>query len=340
MAERKITSRSENLREKRENKANRTPARKPRVPQSASQNMPPVLMRGGFTSMASPKQKRKGKNPKRRFDIALSSPGVEIRLPAVPSVSLGWRLLSAVMATGLLVLFYHLWTSPLYQVQVAELEGNQYLNNEEVNQVINLYNKPIFLVDPQQVETDLQRAFRNLLVDSSVQIIWPATVIVTVQERQPIIAWEQGGESVWVDADGFSFEPAGENDTLVNISASSPPPPPIKFVNPQAEPEGELDPMEEILTPEALMTPQMATAIVTMNEYAPNKNTLTFDPQHGLGWHDTKRGWDVYFGMDIDNIQEKLTVYKAIKAQLKNDGISPVLISIEHIHAPYYRLEP
>ncbi len=151
-----------------------------------------------------------------------SSPGVEIRLPAVPSINLGWRLLSAVLAIGLLVLLYHLWTSPLYQVQVAELEGNQYLNNETVNQVLNLYNKPIFLVDPQQVETNLQRAFRDLLVDSSVQIIWPATVIVTVRERQPIIAWEQDGESVWVDADGISFEPVGENDTLVNISAMSP----------------------------------------------------------------------------------------------------------------------
>ena len=157
MAERKITSRSENLREKRENKANRTPARKPRVPQSASQNMPPVLMRGGFTSMASLKQKRKGKNPKRRFDIALSSPGVEIRLPALPSVSLGWRLLSAVMATGLLVLFYHLWTSPLYQVQVAELEGNQFLDNETVNQVINLY---------QQIpESSLQICFNLLRIN-------------------------------------------------------------------------------------------------------------------------------------------------------------------------------
>ena len=88
------------------------------------------------------------------------------------------------------------------------------------------------------------------------------------------------------------------------------------------------------------MTPKMVAAIVTTNEYTPENTILNFDPQHGLGWHDTKRGWDIYFGMDVSNIEEKLTVYKAIKAQLKEDGISPVLISVEHLHAPYYRLEP
>ena len=91
-----------------------------------------------------------------------------------------------VLAVGLFILLYHLWTAPLYQVQAAELEGNHYLNTETINRVLNLYNKPIFTVDPQQMESDLQRAFPSLLVDSSVQIILPATVIVTIQERQPV----------------------------------------------------------------------------------------------------------------------------------------------------------
>jgi hypothetical protein len=59
-----------------------------------------------------------------------------------------------------------------------------------------------------------------------------------------------------------------------------------------------------------------------------------------LGWYDEKRNCDVYFGMDVSNIDEKLAVYKAIRNQLKEDGVSPVIINVEHIHAPYYRLEP
>ena len=167
MAERKTTPRSENLRANRKTKQKRSPARKPRKSQSNSQNkMPPVLMRSGFTTMPQPKKKKKSKAPKRRYDIALSSPGVEIRLPAMPSVRLGWRLVSAALAVGLLFLLYHFWTAPIYQVQAAELEGQHYLNSEKVNRMLNLYNKPIFMVDPQQMETDLQRAFPGLMVDS------------------------------------------------------------------------------------------------------------------------------------------------------------------------------
>ena len=340
MAERKTLSRSDRIRATQKNKGKHTPARKPRTPQHASQHMPPVLMRGGFTTMARPQQKRKGKNPKRHFDIALSSPGVEIRLPALPAVNLGWRLLSAVLAVGLFVILYHLWTSPLYQVQAAELEGNHYLNDETVNQMLNINNKPIFMIDPQQMETELKHAFRGLLANSSVHIIWPATVIVTVQERQPLIAWEQGSETIWVDAEGISFDPAGENDALIKVSATASPPAPIRYLDSQEQAKEGLDPLEESLAPAAFMTPEMVIAILTANEYIPENTTLNFDPQHGLGWHDTKRDWDIYFGMDVSNIEEKLTVYKSIKAQLKEGGISPVLISVEHLHAPYYRLEP
>jgi hypothetical protein len=340
MADRETRSRSERVRAKNKGKVKRTSARKTRASQWTSHTMPPVLMRKDFTTMARPQSKKKGKRPKRHFDIALSSPGVEIRLPAFPAVSLGWRLLSAVLAVGLFVLLYHLWTSPVYQVQAVELEGNHYLDTEIVNQMLNLYNKPIFMIDPQQMETDLQRAFQDLVLDSSVQIIWPATVIVTVQERQPIIVWEQGSEIVWVDAEGVAFDPVGENKELIKVSASAAPPAPVVYQDSQADDQEVTDNGEENLGPAAFMSPEMAAAIVTAVEYLPANTTLNFDPQHGLGWHDNKRDWDIYFGMDVSNIEQKLIVYKSIRAQLNQTNISPALISVEHLHAPYYRLEP
>ena len=87
------------------------------------------------------------------------------------------------------------------------------------------------------------------------------------------------------------------------------------------------------------MSPELVAAIVTMGEQTSKKAILIYDPQRGLGWRD-KRGWDVYFGMDVANIAEKIIVYRAIKAQLRAEGITPVIISVEQIHAPYYRLEP
>lgn len=341
MAERKTTTRSEKVRAEREKKGERTTVRKPRASQNASQDrMPPVLMRGGFVSMAQPKGKKKVKAPKRRYDIALASPGVEISLPAIPVVKLGWRLLSSVLAIGLVVLLYHLWTAPTYQVQAAELEGNHYIDQETVNRMLNLYNKPIFTVDPEQMEADLQRAFPGLLLESSVEIVLPASVLITIQERVPVISWKQGGETLWVDADGFAFDPAGENDALIQVEAQAAPPSPIILEDEADESEDGTDALVEVLDPEAFMTLEMVAALDSIDDHAPKGSPLAYDPSHGLGWHDTKRGWDVYFGMDLSNIEEKLIVYEAIREKLKKDGISPTMISVEYIHAPYYRLEP
>jgi hypothetical protein len=265
---------------------------------------------------------------------------VEIRLPAVPSVNLGWRLLSVVLFAGLLGLLYYLWTSPLYQVQAAELQGNHFLSNESVNQVLNLTNKPIFIVDPQQMKADLQQAYPGLLLDSSIEITFPAGVLVTIQEREPVIAWEQDGGTRWVDVDGIVFDPIGKNDSLVKVAATGSPPVPVVIDLPEDDLEIAADTILELGAPEVFMSPEMAAAILTMKAYAPKKAYLTYDTRHGLGWHDNKRDWDVYFGMEISNIEEKLAVYKGIRIRLKEDGISPAFISVEHIHAPYYRLEP
>ena len=268
MAERKNTSRSDQVRANRETPRKRTPARKARrvEPTAPQRSMPPVVMRGGFPSMAQPKGSRKAKAPKRRYDIALSSPGVEIRLPAIPSISLGWRLASFALTGVLVFLLYHLWTAPLYQVQFAELQGNTYLSPEAINGRLNLYNKPIFTVDPKTLEAELQQSFPGLLKDVSVQIGLPASVFVTVEERQPVIAWLQDEKLTWVDAEGIGFEPAGENDALVVVAASGPPPaPPVNL--------DDLEAAEDSENPEE--------NLVTLDETPPP--TSLYDPRNGHG---------------------------------------------------------
>jgi hypothetical protein len=214
------------------------------------------------------------------------------------------------------------------------------LNSEIVNRQLNLYNKPIFTIDPQQLERDLQIAFQNLLEDVTVQVDLPASVIVTVQERQPVIAWEQDGKTFWVDAQGIAFDPVVENEALVYVLASAAPPAPYVALEDVEDSETSGNPLEAILAPEVLMKPEMVNAILILQEHTSEGLPLIYDAQHGLGFHHPNLGWDVYFGMDVSNIEEKLNVYKAIKTQMKQDGISPVMISVEHIHAPYYRLEP
>jgi cell division protein FtsQ len=313
--------------------------------------MPPVLVRGTGTVPSQPKRKiGRGfsSKPRRRFDVALASPGVEVRLPALPNVRVGWRLLSFVLVAGLVFVLYHLWTSPAYQAQAAELVGASRITAEEINLALNIVNKPIFSLDPLQLEQVLLDRYPELL-EISVQVGLPASVVVSVIERVPIIEWRQDGVVRWIDGNGVIFDARGDVGSLIVVEAYASPPAHliIEEQNPEDEASAETSDqvtgeetllMETRSTPHQFISPEMVAAILAMRLQAPAESPLVYDPQHGLGWTD-KRGWEAYFGIDVSEIEMKLNVYHTIAKQLRQDGIHPAMISVEFLHAPFYRLE-
>ena len=58
----------------------------------------------------------------------------------------------------------------------------------------------------------------------------------------------------------------------------------------------------------------------------------------GLGWKDA-RGWDVFVGQKLEGINDKMVMYETIVRELEKQGISPTLVSVEFLHAPYYRTD-
>ena len=66
--------------------------------------------------------------------------------------------------------------------------------------------------------------------------------------------------------------------------------------------------------------------------------TIRFDPTHGIGWQDPA-GWIVYFGLDGSDMLQKLQMYDAIVKDLQSRNVTPEFISVEFLHAPYYRME-
>jgi hypothetical protein len=236
-----------------------------------------------------------------------------------------------------------LWTAPLYQVQTAELQGNTYLESGLVNRVLAVSGEPIFAISPRELEAELHKAFPGLLTEASVRVGLPAKVYVTVAERDPALVWEQDGDPLWIDADGYAFAPAGENPGLITVVAQTAPPTPFVAAE-QSEgadqPDEAVDPLVEVLSPKLFLSPKAVAGILKFHEIVPEIDHLTYDAEHGFGWHDPKRDWDVYLGMDLSNVAEKLNMYYAIRAHLREQGIQPVMVSVEHLHAPYYRLEP
>jgi hypothetical protein len=122
--------------------------------------------------------------------------------------------------------------------------------------------------------------------------------------------------------DGNAFPPLGDAGKLIVVEATNDPPKIEKT-----------SPMDL-----RFISPEMVSVIARMAMKAPKNTSLLYDSEHGLGWKDAF-GVQVYFGTNMRDMDQKLLVYQALAARLQKDGIQPNLISVEYLHAPYYRLE-
>jgi cell division septal protein FtsQ len=288
-------------------------------------SVPPVMVRGVDVRNIPLSSGKKGKaKPRRRYDVALNMPGVEMRLPSLPQVALSWRMASFLLVAALGTLIYHLWSSPQYRVQAAQISGLQRLSSADLNAIMDVRGETIFAIAPRQLEEKLQQALPELSA-VHIEVALPGEVIVEVEERQPILAWKQEGRTVLVDANGVAFPMRDQNAAI----------PPL-VVEAHGAPQMASSAVDAVEA-QQFMPVEMVSAIVSMSGQAPKNTPLKYDPQRGLGWQEAA-GWDVYFG-DTRSMDVKLKLYEAIADKLDEDGISPALVSVEHVHLPYYRLE-
>jgi len=283
----------------------------------------------------------KQRTPKRRFDVPLNIPGAEIRLPSVPFIQVGWRGVSFLMVLMMTACLFLMWKAPVFQVNAVEAKGLQRLTVGDMNTVMGTFGKSVFTIDPEVLEQTLQQAFPELS-KISVQVNLPASVKVAVTEREPVIAWTQDGREIWVDADGISFPPRGTPaSSLVRIEGFGTPP----SIQSDASTNG-LQPLPgdvpsatgQTTVSSFRLSPKLVASILALGAKMPADTMLVYDSEHGLGWNDPN-GWEVYFGAEDQDMEMKLSVYQAMVERLQSEGIQPALISVEFVHAPYYRME-
>jgi cell division septal protein FtsQ len=320
-------TRADLIRKRRERRPRKSLSSSARRSQSARRStLPPILVRGGMAASAS-QNNRNRKKFRRRYDIALNSQGAEMRLPSIPSITIGWRLMSGVLVIGLGYLIFTVWNSSMFKVSTINVVGLLRLTNQEINSVADVVGKSILLINPSIIEDQLQTAFPEL-ANISVDVNFPNRITINVLERQPVLTWQEEGKSVWVDEDGVIFPVREKGDpglTVIGTGLLS-----TSTNDPETSEEGEK------LTP--TLPDGLVSAILTISKEAPEGTPLMYDTQHGLGWQDP-RGWVVYFGNGSEDMDMKLKVYTKIYRRLKKAGIRPGLISVENVHAPYYRLE-
>lgn len=285
--------------------------------------LPPVTSRHAMTYVAP--QKSPSPNTRRRFQAALSLPGIEVRMPSIsfPRAEIKWRVMSLLLSFLLAACLYLSWTLPTFRVAAAQVHGNQKVSADAINSVLDVGGQPIFTLMPAVLEARLRLNYPEL-ASAGVTVALPNVVDVEVAERKPVILWQQGGAYTWIDDAGVAFRPNGSADNLIQVAAQAAPPPGTAAEN---------DP----LSPLPYLSPDMVSAIKTLAPDVPQGTTLVYSPTYGLGWSDS-RGWQVFFGSDAQNMPLNLQVYKSLVASLTQQEINPAFISVQYANAPYYRM--
>lgn len=242
----------------------------------------------------------------------------------MPKVEFGPRWFSLLLVIVCVVLMYFCASEPTFLAQEASIQGNQRLTAQEINAVIGIANQPAAFLNPAQIEYNTLAAFPELY-GANVQIDFPAKVTITIGERQPVAAWIQDGQTVWVDSQGYAFPPRGQVQGLVAVSAVGAPPTPAN-----------LD-VNQTVGARPFLTAELSAAVLALSPHVPDGAALVYDPRYGLGWSDP-RGWQAYFGHTNGDMTMKFQVYQVMVDTLLARGIQPKLISVEYPNSPFYRV--
>jgi hypothetical protein len=312
----------------------------------------PVTARGNL--FGTPIHQQTSTRARRQFYIAMDQAGAELRLPAIPLVNPGWRILSFAIVVLSLVGIFSMWNSPFFQVQSVEVKGIQRLTPEEITAVLGLEYRPIVEVDARQAQDLVSQKFPDLM-DVRVNVQMPNIVTVSATERQPVMAVKNGDQVDWIDAEGVVFDAVGDAGPLLTIQTSDA----LPFLPSEADaaaaaatqtagsvPAVPTTPdILKLLTEKSAqknelkkVDPSLLAAAEGLSQKLPPETQLVYSKTNGLGWTDAA-GCQIYIGTDLADFEEKFTLYQAIANTLANQGIQPVLISVAYPNAPFYRLE-
>jgi len=272
---------------------------------------------------------------------------LEGRKPAVRKrLRPGWRVISLLFIGLISYALHTAWQSPEYRISSIEVSGIQRISAEEILSLIDLAGKHIFAVETEDISKEIASAFPELK-DVRVFVSLPARVEIRITERQPMVAWKTNNGILWIDTEGYLIPARGEASEMLTIQADALPAYMVEIeeTNPLIGKQVLDKPVAKPGSSDLAFFSQnkqiedgLLTAALQLNAWMPNEETLLYQKIRGLGWHD-KRGWDVFVGQKLERINDKMVMYETIIRKLENQGISPTLVSVEFLHAPYYRMD-
>lgn len=217
----------------------------------------------------------------------LDRPSERVRIRGVVYVS--WRWLSAAITIFLLVILYVMLATDIFIVDTIAVGQQRYLSPEQVFEAAGIANTHLFWIDPQEVEAELES--NPSISDAQVQVGWPPNMVsIVIQERDPILIWEQAGFRVWVDINGIVMFQREEREDLLRIVHRG----------------EDLEP----LGVDSVIDREIVAGALQLQQEFPTIRVLLYDPIKGLGFR-AEGNWLAWFG-EGTNMEQRRLVYDQI----------------------------
>ena len=219
------------------------------------------------------------------------------------------------MALLALVVGVALWLGfdDRFYVTSINVTGNTRASAADIAAKSGALGQHIFWIKPQAVAQQLTTSWPSIR-NATMTCTFPADCTLQVEERQPIVAWQFGNATTWIDKDHVAFAAEGKNNPkgLITIEAVQGP----------------------ALFPGQHADQQLIDAASAVAQAMPEIQHYRYTVAHGLEFNDA-RGFPVYLGVG-QNMADRVMVWKALSANLKARNILPKFVDVQYPLAPYY----
>ncbi len=251
---------------------------------------------------------------RRRKSLFMATASGQTRLaPHALDAAASARMPSLLLLVAVAAAALHMATSENFYIYKPAVVDNHRVPANEIIAASQIETLHVLWLNGNRAAAALVARMPDLQ-SASIACAFPAVCTIQVSERQPMFEWKQGQTRTWVDVEGMSFGARGQVAGLTVVEA------------PPALPA---------LLPGHRASPELVTTLLALTTVLPEIKQYRFTPEHGLEFSDPKGNWPVYLGVGPD-MAERVSMWKALAANLAERKIRPKYVDVRYANAPFY----
>ena len=256
-------------------------------------------------------KKKKRSKGKRNHAYEIAKPNV--KLAPRPLVGLwqvrGGTVLSLLLLAALALLTSQFFTTHRFYVYDVKVQGNQFVDRNEIYTASGLHEISVFWIKPEQVEA----AISSLpgVKEARVTCRLPNQVTIEVVERRTQIIWQRGETRYGLDDRGTMLPLEGELEGMLLIQDLT---------------SGPLEVGDRI-------DPEVVRSALELRRLLPATVVLQYSEDKGLSFY--QGDCPIYLG--TGDMVEKMAILNALLQELASEGIKPQYVDVRFVESPFYR---